>query len=105
MTIESLIKKVDLLPTVMSIEQEYEIIADVMSISANEILQNKSAFISILDSLATSHMDNVYEVTIENYPEFVNFSKWLLSLKENLNDPILLAWLNSVSDTMEAKLW
>lgn len=82
MTIESLVKKVDLLPTIMSIEQEYEIIADVMSISANEILQNKSAFISILDSLQTSHMDNIYGVTVENYPEFINFSKWLLSLKE-----------------------
>ncbi|MDR1849860.1 MAG: hypothetical protein LBQ75_07460 [Zoogloeaceae bacterium] len=82
-------QKASTLPTIMWIVDEMSLIDDLMSLDIHEIVLNKERFLEILEELEESHTGGGYfELTPDNEVVFINFSRWLLMLKEEMGLPI-----------------
>jgi hypothetical protein len=69
-------------PTIMSIPQEIKIIHLLEELSLNEIIEEKDAFMWILDELDESHTDNyVMKYDEKTVREYENYIKWLKKIK------------------------
>jgi len=88
-TFDEVSKKASTMPTIMEIDEEISLIEDLMSLDIHEIVLNKERFLEIIDDLELSHTDcGYYELTADNEGVFINFSKWLSMLEEEIGLPL-----------------
>lgn len=75
--IKELLKKYKSYPTMMEISQEIEMINDIMNIPHDELLENKTSFLELLDKLDSSHTQWIFSVNSDNKEPFIQFSHFL----------------------------
>ena len=81
--LEKIAQNMAALPTIMSIEDEIDIILDLMTLSSEEICSDRKIFEEILDDISISHCDSgYYGLTRENEGHFKKFCEWLAHINK-----------------------
>lgn len=67
----------------MSVSQELNIATDLMMLPVTNFRrEDELIIVEILERLATSHTQTIFEVNDDNIRQYVAFSQWIRSLKE-----------------------
>lgn len=72
-------------PSILSFEDEVEVISSLSTLSNDQILSSWESFTEILDRVYDSHADNgVFHVASDNRSFFLTFASWLRSKNADL---------------------
>jgi hypothetical protein len=67
-------------PTIMTIEEEHEVVRALMEVDMREVSESLQTLFEVLSLLGDSHVDAFYGMTPADRREFLRFSEWLEGL-------------------------